>query len=556
MALVKLMPGPVSAVLAVFLGQEVAGVVGGLVSVLGYVLPAFFLLLAIAYFEQAVGPWLRDSLVLRSVLDLLQVAVLAVIAHTCWKLFRDAHRSVVSAGNARWLAAVFALVAVGLARFAHLPEPLILAIVGALGLVYASWTKRDAGLRVEPLTLFMAFFVAGSTVFGTGYMVLPYLHRLLVENHGWLAAQDFSDAVVYGNLTPGPIVIASTYMGFKMGGLGGALASTFGIFAGPVVLMLFAGPIVRRHLDRPWVQGLLLGVLPAVAATILASLPMLGSNLAWTWLQIAVLLGALALSVRGWPIWKVFASVAVVGVLAAFVPRASASEPPAAPAEGEAPAKPTAPKIELPASIAASERVTDCGQAGRLETKKYPFKMDDEVSEIFEQSCHKGLNRHGPTRRWYANGKMYNDFNYANGEAAGLWQSYYIDGKPMMRGEFFYDAAAKKVMAKGQKSFYSDGRVACEYEGPLDPAEQAKSSKIFSQDGKLLETRQYFALCGGNPQTIALLLCEQQGHCDAVVFKKTPKVATRPKKKTPMTIPPRSRGVSPSGAADPFDDSF
>jgi chromate transporter len=295
LGVVKLLPGPVSTLLAVFLGQEIFGILGGILSAFLFMFPSFLMLLIISVFEEFFKTWVGDNSLssLRFVAQSLQAAVIAIIFYNCVRLFVDAATKEYFGKQRPRLATSFAVIAGALA-FVHVSEILILffSTLSSLFLFYLiqriNFSKFH--LNVEPLTIFGTFFFAGLTVFGTGYMVLPYLQRILVEQNQWLTAGDFLNAVTWGNLTPGPVVIASTYMGFKIDGFAGSVAATLGIFLGPIVLMLVLGPVLRKFLGRPWVDGLLMGLLPAVASTIAVSLLMLAQGIDWIFYFYIVLL--------------------------------------------------------------------------------------------------------------------------------------------------------------------------------------------------------------------------------------------------------------------------
>lgn len=312
LALVKLMPGPVSTLLAIFLGQEIAGTRGGFLSGLCYVLPAFAMILAVVTVESSLPPGFRESTYFVSAMSAVQAAVLSVIFWTCWKLFREAVERPYAGRPRRALAIGIAALAGG-AAWAGSPELLILALASVLG-AFALRERTPRGLRVDPVSILWVFLTAGVTVFGTGYMVLPHLQRVLCVERAWLSPDEFLNAVAWGNLTPGPIVIASTYMGYKMLGLRGALAATVGIFAAPFGLMLALGPWVRRFLGRPWVEGVMLGLIPAVAATIAVGTLSLARDLRWDLFLAVVFAMGFAASARRVAVPWIFAGALVLGI--------------------------------------------------------------------------------------------------------------------------------------------------------------------------------------------------------------------------------------------------
>ncbi len=317
LGVVKLLPGPVSAMLAIFLGQEVAGTLGGLLSGLLFILPSFLILLGICYLEILVGPGVLQSEVMKMTFSSLQAAVIGIILYMALRLLLEASQRTYGGQKRPLIVFAFAVFAAVLGHSGRFTEIIILLISSVLGfLLIESLKKRDDGhFRVAPLSIFLCFFNAGFTVFGTGYMVLPFLNRTLVQNLGWLENSDFLNAVAYGNLTPGPILIASTYMGFKIADLPGALAATAGIFAGPFVLMLTLGPLMRRFLGRSWIDGVLMGLLPTVAVTIGLSLLSLGQSISWNWFYVLISIFTLVSSFRGFRLWKSILFVIALSLL-------------------------------------------------------------------------------------------------------------------------------------------------------------------------------------------------------------------------------------------------
>ncbi len=314
LSLVKMLPGPVSSLMAIFLGQELAGWRGGSLALAAFVLPSFLMILGLAAFEG----WIEahgGAQMLHAVTATLQVAVVVVIAATCVRLFEDARESGREDGLPAWRPFAFALAA-ALMAFGHVSEPLILLVVGLAGLALDTPRFRPPrALRVHPISLFWVFFVSGLTVFGTGYMVLPALERTLVQERAWLDAASFLKSVVYGNLTPGPIVIASTYMGYRIDGIVGATAATVGIFAGPALLMLGTGRYLRRLLGLAWTRSFLQGIVPAVAATIFVSLYSMVLKIEWGYVEIALAAFCVWACWRRVAVWRGFLVGGVIGAI-------------------------------------------------------------------------------------------------------------------------------------------------------------------------------------------------------------------------------------------------
>ena len=94
---------------------------------------------------------------------------------------------------------------------------------------------------------------------------------MLVDERGLLSTQAFLDSVAFGNLTPGPIVIASTHMGLQIGEFSGALAATLGVFLAPLIIMLSLDPFVDRLTRWKWIDLPMMGIIPSVCVMIFFS---------------------------------------------------------------------------------------------------------------------------------------------------------------------------------------------------------------------------------------------------------------------------------------------
>ena len=284
LGVVKLLPGPMSSLLAVFLGCEIGGFVGGLISVIAFIGPSFLMLVSVCLLEglfQQSGS-AQDLKLLGVPLGVvgaqtlrgLQVAVLAVILQTCLTLFLNAWKIEYNKQRPRLVIAILSMASVGAAALG-IAEIFILLGSSLSAWLFLSVVKprmeapaSSQKLQVSPWSVFALFFQAGLTVFGTGYMVLPALNRMLVVDRGWISRDVFLQGMMWGNLTPGPVVITSTYLGWHMGGFWQSLAATLGIFSGPVLLMLTMYPVLKRLWGKTWIQAALVGLLPAVAMTI------------------------------------------------------------------------------------------------------------------------------------------------------------------------------------------------------------------------------------------------------------------------------------------------
>jgi chromate transporter len=148
-------------------------------------------------------------------------------------------------------------------------------------------------------------------------VIVPFLQQGLVQEYGWLDARQFLIAVAVGMLSPGPVVITATFVGYLVAGFWGSLASTIGIFMPSFLLVLVAAPILARHRGNKNVQGFIKGAYAAAIGTILGACILLGRIAIGDWLTVAISVASLVVLFR----WKVsnpvlIAATALIGLIA------------------------------------------------------------------------------------------------------------------------------------------------------------------------------------------------------------------------------------------------
>jgi chromate transporter len=164
--------------------------------------------------------------------------------------------------------------------------------------------------------LLLFFLKAGSLTFGSGLVIVPFLEQGLVQQYGWLDERQFLIAVAIGMISPGPVVITATFVGYLVAGFWGSLVSTAGIFLPSFLLVLIAAPLLARHRGNANVQGFVKGAYAAAIGTILGACVLLGRIAIGDWLTILIGLASLAILFR----WKVnnpllIAATAIIGLI-------------------------------------------------------------------------------------------------------------------------------------------------------------------------------------------------------------------------------------------------
>jgi chromate transporter len=170
--------------------------------------------------------------------------------------------------------------------------------------------------------IFLFFLKTGFLVFGSGLVVVPFLKAYVVDQYHWLDNRTFLDAVAVGIVSPGPVVITATFVGYVLDNIWGALAATAGIFLPSLVFVIFGTPILRRYRGHRLVQGFIRGVTAAVVGVLVGTSLLVARSTVIDLISAILLIASLALLFSKWkiPEQALIGAGAVIGLsLAPFV---------------------------------------------------------------------------------------------------------------------------------------------------------------------------------------------------------------------------------------------
>jgi len=294
LAMVQLYPGPIMVDFTAYVGYRLRGVPGALAATLGFVLPAFVLVVALsaAYFSGGELPWVHKLFLG------LEALVIGLIANVTLSLGQQAIK-----GRIELFIAVASLIAllfkvnailVPLAALAlgalaiapgkgavptthppaAPPRRLMAVMALALAVIASAVTAALSGTTIGQLAA--SLFKIGSVAFGSGMAIIGVMQAEVVQAHGWVSQREFLDGLALGQITPGPILLTAAFIGYKLGGVLGAALATFAIFAPSIAMTLVFTEVFGRikHLQR--VRGALAGVLAAFVGLLAATLVQLG----------------------------------------------------------------------------------------------------------------------------------------------------------------------------------------------------------------------------------------------------------------------------------------
>ena len=326
-AICQSLPGPLAIQVGIYIAWLRCGFWGAWAGGWAFILPNFVIVAALG----ALYVHLGDLKAVTGIFYGVSPAVIALILHSCWRLAKLGMEDYV-----QWaIAAVCLVVTVILqaevallflgAGFAGIlyygslfrrPPATAAAIAAPLAApALAQTVPAASGATLTKLTLF--FLKAGALTFGSGLVIVPFLEQGLVHQFNWLDERQFLIAVAIGMISPGPVVITATFVGYVVAGFWGSLASTVGIFLPSFLLVLIAAPLLARYRANPNVQGFVKGAYAAAIGTILGACYLLGKIAIGDWLTALIAIASLAVLFR----WKVsnpllIAATAVVGLIA------------------------------------------------------------------------------------------------------------------------------------------------------------------------------------------------------------------------------------------------
>jgi chromate transporter len=313
----NLIPGPNSTEMAIHLGARRAGGRGLVTAGLCFITPAVLIVGTFAWLYRDHG---TDPAVIDLRYGVLPV-IIAIVAQALVGLGRSALTSPLNAVIAGASFAAFLL---------DVHELVVLAAAGALA---AGWSQRrrlghGAAVVVwlpllastprgrPPVSLarlFAVFLEVGSVLYGSGYVLLAFLQRHLVDDLGWLTSRQLLDAVAVGQVTPGPVFTTATFVGWQIDGAAGAAVATVGIFLPSFLLVAALGRIVPWMQARPTARAFLTGVTCASLGLMAGVLVQLGDAAFTDPFTVAVGVAALAVLIRFRinSVWLVAAGLAI-----------------------------------------------------------------------------------------------------------------------------------------------------------------------------------------------------------------------------------------------------
>ncbi len=301
MSLAAVLPGPMAANVIAYVGYRIRGNWGALVTSLSSLLPSYLILVIFAIYAKR----FESIPAVEKAFMAFIPAMVAIILAAAWRMGKKTIKSV-----RNWRAISIAVVSALFLRFVGGFYTTLLIVI-ASGIIGYFWYYKEVKqqpvsdalmgtdsrakmskrsilasfaflsifliLYIVPLPfisddslaqLFITFSGMSLLLFGSGYVFIPMIQELVVNNYGWITQPEFTNAIALGQLTPGPILISAAAIGYSVKGILGSLVATIGIFFPPALLMLTCSHLLQRIKSSYVIQAALKGIRPAVVGLI------------------------------------------------------------------------------------------------------------------------------------------------------------------------------------------------------------------------------------------------------------------------------------------------
>lgn len=302
LSLASVLPGPVAVNVVAYIGYQIKGLKGALVSMTAVLAPCFILMIVLSYVYFTYGSMPAFNNFFTGAMPAVAALLISVAFNMWQKNVKD---------TAQILIAIAALLSI---LFIHSAYTTILVIALSAIAGYLIYKKnvpvvpdeKNAGMKtrisksslLRPLTFIVvalvvltaAYYVfkenpsiqlykqmlltfSGLSIsqFGGGFVVIPAMQKVIVDALHWVSNKEFTDAIAMGQITPGPIFISAAFIGYKLDGIAGALTSTIAIYLPAACVMLLCAKFMEPIIKSPVVKACFKGITAAVTGMIAAA---------------------------------------------------------------------------------------------------------------------------------------------------------------------------------------------------------------------------------------------------------------------------------------------
>lgn len=325
----QMIPGATAMQTSAYVGLRIRGLAGALASFVGFGMPAFVMMVILAAFYSQTATLPASIAIFRG----LRIITVAIVANAAISFGQSSLK--------KWFHVIIAMIAAGLFLLGVTPV-LVILLAGLLGLVFIRGeaplphsteivTSHKISYSFIRLVAFAGgiflllylfhrdFFDLALTMtkidifaFGGGFASLPLMFHEVVDVHGWLDSSTFLNGIALGQVTPGPIVITATFVGYFMYGFPGAIVATFGIFVPSFLILVGLAPYYDKIRDSLYFRRIIGGILFSFVGLLVSVTIKFAMGISWDIPSMVLLIGTFIALVLGAEIlWVVLAGIAI-----------------------------------------------------------------------------------------------------------------------------------------------------------------------------------------------------------------------------------------------------
>jgi len=294
------MPGPMAVNVVANIGYSLKGKFGAAISMFAVLLPACTLMLCLAYIYLSNGQHIAWTSIMQYVGAIVGIIILSTglqlfkkeIALNYGKIFLFLIAITLDLIKGNYLITV---TLIGVGAIAGLlfdrKKAIYSGVISNFKTNFKVRLKSFSFIAVTVLLINQILFITGAfksyqnivfkigtvfsgisiSLFGGGYVVIPIMQSLLVKDLKWLNAKELVDVIAFSQVTPGPILVSSTFIGFKLAGFFGALIATCCMFIPSAILMVVVSKIFNKTKDHPLIKSMISGIKVVVIGLIISS---------------------------------------------------------------------------------------------------------------------------------------------------------------------------------------------------------------------------------------------------------------------------------------------
>ena len=329
LSLASVMPGAVAINVITYIGYHLRGVKGALVSMFATIIPGVLMIVGLGVIYSSYGELPVFTKFFMGILPAISAVILSIAFSMAQKQVKDFKQIMMCLIAAICLLTIHSFFATLLVivssafagyLFYYQPGPeaekkeikrtpfnyrkyLLVAVILLVAVALITFTF--ALFKIDTLewykinrTIFLTFSGMSLTLFGGGYVIIPAMHQVIVEGFHWLTTKEFADAIAMGQITPGPVILSATFIGYRVAGYLGACVATLAIFLPPGFVMILLTGFLKKIQNSKQLTAIFKGMRPAIIGMIFSAAVTVSKEAELVWPSAIIFLTVLILIVR------------------------------------------------------------------------------------------------------------------------------------------------------------------------------------------------------------------------------------------------------------------